>query len=87
MEMYSSDLLMMFLTPVFYSLKNVPPPLRPWFYLNPMVGVVQSWRAVLLDGAWPDPRVLAGLLVLGIVLLIAGRRIFVSQSYRFAEEM
>jgi ABC-type polysaccharide/polyol phosphate export permease len=52
-----------------------------------MVGVVQSWRAVLLDGAWPDPRVLAGLLVVGIVLLIAGRRIFVSQSYRFAEEM
>jgi ABC-type polysaccharide/polyol phosphate export permease len=52
-----------------------------------MVGVVQSWRAVLLDGAWPDPRVLSGLLVLGIVLLIAGRRIFVSQSHRFAEEM
>ncbi len=79
--------LMMFLTPVFYSLEKVPPSLRPWFYLNPMVGVVQSWRAVLLDGAWPDPRVLAGLLAFGIALLIAGRRIFVSQSYRFAEEM
>lgn len=79
--------LMMFLTPVFYSLEQVPPSLRPWFYLNPMVGVVQSWRAVLLDGAWPDPRVLAGLLVLGIALLITGRRIFVRQSHRFAEEM
>jgi lipopolysaccharide transport system permease protein len=79
--------LMMFVTPVFYSLEKVPSSLRPWFYLNPMVGVVQSWRAVLLDGAWPDPRVLAGLLIFGLALLIAGRRIFVRQSYRFIEEM
>lgn len=79
--------LLIYVTPVFYSLDLVPASLRPWFYVNPMVGLVQSWRAVLLDGAWPDVRVLAGLLAAGTVFLIAGRRTFQSQSHRFAEEM
>jgi len=79
--------LMIYVTPVFYSLDRVPSTWKPFFYLNPMVGIIESWRKVLLHGAWPDFGVLAGLLVAGIVLTIVGRRIFVQQSYRFAEEM
>ncbi len=79
--------LMMFATPVFYDIAVVPEPLRRWFELNPMVGLVTAWRRVLLEGAWPDARTLWLLLALGMVLMIAGRKIFVSQSHRFVEEM
>jgi lipopolysaccharide transport system permease protein len=79
--------LLMFVTPVFYSIGMVPVDLRGWFYLNPMVGMVESWRAVLIDGRWPDPWVLGGLFGLGSLLLVVGRRFFVSQSHRFIEEL
>lgn len=79
--------LAIYVTPVFYSLEMVPESMQPWFYLNPMVGVVESWRAVLFEGKWPDPTVVACLLAVGIVLMFVGRRIFVAQSHRFVEEL
>jgi len=79
--------LMMFVTPVFYSLGMVPEGMRNWFYLNPMVGMVECWRAVLMENRWPDPGVVAGLLAFGATLLFVGRRVFVSQSHRFIEEL
>lgn len=79
--------LAIYVTPVFYSLELVPASLRPWFHLNPMVGVLQSWRAVLLEGRWPDPGVIAILFAVGTILMFAGRRIFVAQSHRFVEEL
>lgn len=79
--------LSMFVTPVFYSLDLVPEYLRPWYYLNPMAGIIQSWRAVLMHNQWPDPGLLAVLAGAGLILMILGRRLFVAQSHRFAEEI
>jgi lipopolysaccharide transport system permease protein len=79
--------LMIYVTPVFYSLDLVPDSLRPWYCLNPMVGMIQSWRAVLMHNQWPDPGMLAVLGGLGLVLMVLGRRLFVAQSHRFVEEI
>jgi len=79
--------LIMFVTPVFYSLDQVPPSLHAWFHLNPMVSLIQSWRDVLLHGNWPDALVMGKLLAVGSMLLFVGRRTFVNQSDSFAEEL
>ncbi len=79
--------MMMFVTPVFYSLDKVAPQYTRWFSLNPMVGLLQAWRGVLLENAWPEPRMLGGLLALGIILLVFGRRLFVRQSHAFVEDL
>lgn len=79
--------MMIFVTPVFYSIEKVVPEHARWFYLNPMVGLLQCWRGVLLNNTWPDSGILGGLLALGIVLLILGRNLFVRQSHLFAEEL
>lgn len=79
--------LLMYLSPVFYSIEAVPPEYRPWYLLNPMVSLLGAWRDVLLHGAWPDPLHLAALGTLASVLLIVGRRIFISHSHRFVEEL
>jgi len=79
--------LLMYLTPIFYSLESVPEALRPWLCLNPMVFVIETWRSVLLRAQWPDPVVLGILAAFAGILLVAGRRAFVAQSHRFVEEL
>lgn len=79
--------LMMFATPVFYDLRVVPEGLKGWFYLNPMVSLIDAWRSVLLQGRVPDFRTLWILFAAGVLLIVAGRKIFIAQSHRFVEEM
>lgn len=40
--------LWMFASPVVYPLKQVPARFRDWYILNPMVGVIENFRAALL---------------------------------------
>ncbi len=77
----------MFLTPVFYSVQSIPERLQAFYYLNPMVTLIEAWRDVLLRGLWPDLYALGAWSVFGIVLLILGRGVFVAQSHRFVEEL
>lgn len=79
--------LLMFLTPIFYSIDQIPTSIRPYFYLNPMVGIIEAWRGVLLEGKWPDHGMISIWLIVGILLVGIGQRIFVRQSHRFIEEI
>lgn len=46
--------LWMFATPVVYPLSAVPARFRPFYVLNPMVGTVENFRRVVLQGVQPD---------------------------------
>ena len=60
----------LFATPVIYPLSAVPERLRSFYVLNPMVGIVESFRQVILKGTPPDigPLLFAG--IIAIVLLV-----------------
>lgn len=60
----------LFATPVIYPLSAVPERLRPFYMLNPMVGIIESFRQVILKGVAPEigPLVFAG--VIAIILLV-----------------
>lgn len=47
--------LWMFASPVIYPLGAVPASWRPWYFLNPMAGIVSSCRDILLRGGAADP--------------------------------
>lgn len=79
--------LLMYLTPIFYSLSFVPEELHRWMYLNPMVSLLEAWRDVLLRGHWPNPVHLGALVLIAGALLLAGRRVFIAQSRKFVEEL
>ena len=49
----------MFVSPVIYPLGVVPEAWRPLYLLNPIAGIVNSFRDVLLRGQPPDPVPLA----------------------------
>ena len=63
---------LMFASPIIYPLSVVPESWRGWYLLNPMAGIVASFRDVLLRGTPPDPEPLrAALAVTAIVLPLA----------------
>src|SRR5437870_3817938 len=61
--------LWLFATPVIYPLSEVPARLRPFYMLNPMVGVIDNFRHVMLDGSAPNFKSLLVSAVVSIILL------------------
>ncbi len=61
--------LWMFSTPVAYPLSAVPEAYRGWFLLNPMTGIVESFRRAVVHAAAPEPEVLAVPAIAAIILL------------------
>jgi lipopolysaccharide transport system permease protein len=61
--------LWMFASPVIYPLSAVPDRWRSWYLLNPMVGIVDSFRRAVIDGRSPDFVALGWSLLVTVVLL------------------
>lgn len=77
--------LMLFITPVIYVVSSVPSSVRAFYALNPLVGIISGFRAVLLgDGAIPWGS-LATSVVVGVVLLGAGLWYFRKVERAFAD--
>jgi lipopolysaccharide transport system permease protein len=62
--------LWLFATPVIYPLAAVPARLRPLYMLNPMVGIIENFREVILRGGAPDLRSLITSALISVVLLV-----------------
>ena len=71
-------------SPVLYPIERVPAGLRSAYVLNPMVGVIEGYRAVLLRGEWPDATLLVAAAVSAVVFL-GGYAVFKALEFRFAD--
>lgn len=80
-------MLLFYLTPVFYDGSSIPARYQPLYRLNPMLHLIDGYRAILLRGELPDAFSILALAVLAVGLLLLGRRVFTQASYRFAEEL
>ena len=60
----------LFATPVIYPLSAVPERLRPFYTLNPMVGIIDSFRRAILSGTTPDMPSLLLSAVIAVILLV-----------------
>jgi lipopolysaccharide transport system permease protein len=60
----------LFATPVIYPLSAVPQRVRTFYELNPMVGVIENFRQVMLKGAAPDIDSLLRSAAVSLILLI-----------------
>jgi lipopolysaccharide transport system permease protein len=75
----------MYAAPVVYPTSNVPEGWRFWYALNPMVGVIEGFRAALL-GTIPMPWDWLGLgSVTALAVLITGALYFRSMERVFAD--
>jgi len=78
--------MLLFLTPIFYDVKAIPAAFRPLHQLNPLGQLVDAYRAILIQGAWPGAMPLAALSLVGALLLYFTYQLFMRMSHRFAEE-
>jgi lipopolysaccharide transport system permease protein len=74
----------MYATPILYPSTAVPEQLQSVYFLNPMAGVIESYRAVLLNQALPDPH-LAMSGALSAAILLVGYWFFKRAESQFAD--
>ena len=80
-------MLWQFLTPVMYSVDQVPENLRGIFMLNPMTPIIVCYRDILYYKQAPQMQNLLLSLGLGMLFLIIGWYLFDSLQKHFAEEL
>src|SRR3954447_2775837 len=66
----------LFVTPIVYAFALVPDAVQPFYALNPLVGILETYRWLLFEGA-PDPG------LLWIVPVVAAPALLLSGSWYF----
>jgi lipopolysaccharide transport system permease protein len=71
-------------SPIIYSVSAVPIDVRPYYFVNPMAGIIEAYRDVLLRGVPPGAHlwVSGGM---GVGGLVAGYVLFKRLESRFAD--
>lgn len=75
----------MFACPVVYPLSAVPDKYRSIYLLNPMAGIINCYRAVLVKGSQPDLSLLCYGSIAAIVVFLIGYYYFKRLEMRFAD--
>lgn len=75
----------LFATPIIYPVSLVPERLRPFYMLNPMAGIITSYRQVILFGQPPVLGYLSLSAVVTLVLFVIGYVTFRRLEMSFAD--
>lgn len=76
----------MFTTPIFYPALRVEAAGFNWILvINPMYWLIDSYREVLIYGAWPRWELIGGFALVSIAMLFVGSSFFMSQKPRFPD--
>ena len=67
--------MLMYSAPIVYSASTIPAEYRIIYSLNPIVGVIEGYRACLLGTSMPWPHILPGMLT-AIILFVSGALYF-----------
>ena len=79
------NMLVMFLSPIFYPITGAPRPLRPFFYLNPISFPIEQLRAVALRGEFPNWTSLSAYAAVSVAAAWAGYWWFQKRRRGFAD--
>jgi len=75
----------LYLTPVSYPLSIVPAELRPWYLLNPMAGLIESYRDVVIHGRAPQMDALGASIIISLLLFAVAYPFFKRAERAFAD--
>ncbi len=77
--------LLTYATPIIYPLSDVPEKWLPIYQLNPMVGLIENYRTVIIDGMPPNFELLSISLVMTLVICAITWPLFRLMSQYFAD--
>ena len=75
----------MFLSGVVFSLDGLPPSLRRWFALNPIVELVDAGRGILIHAQWPNWTALGGVALVSLALYAFGTYLITRLTPRYVK--
>jgi lipopolysaccharide transport system permease protein len=76
--------LLFYASPIIYPVSVVPEHLRPFYFLNPMAGVLEAYRSVLLYQSLPGPYLYISALM-AVVVFIFGYWFFKRVEFQIAD--
>lgn len=65
-----------YLTPVFYPVSLIPEGMRPLYYMNPFVSLLNLYHTVLYEAAWPSLTLLGSASAAAVGILVLGYWVF-----------
>jgi len=71
-------------SPILYPISLVPAQWQWLYFLNPMAGIIQSYRDILIDGVLPGSYLLPSAIV-SLVIFILGYWFFKRVEFQFAD--
>ncbi|MEW5815633.1 MAG: ABC transporter permease [Spirochaetota bacterium] len=71
-------------SPIIYPLSMIPERFRSFYFLNPMAGILESYRAVLIHGTLPGPYLLFSAAI-AVLVFVAGYWFFKRVEFQFAD--
>jgi lipopolysaccharide transport system permease protein len=77
--------LWMYASPIIYPMSVVPEKVRPFYQLNPMAGLIESYREAVLRGGTPEAAPLLSAALVSVALLVSGYRFFKKSESEFAD--
>lgn len=77
----------MYLTPVLYSVEQVPEELKSILVFNPMSSVIIAYRDIMFYQKFPDMSTLVTTIICAVAAVVIGILVFNKLQRRFAEEM
>jgi lipopolysaccharide transport system permease protein len=81
----SSNLIMFWLVPIFYSFANIPPKYHFLYQYNPLSAVVLACRHILIEAKAPPGSLMIRLFLVSIFVLAVGSAVFGTLKKRFAD--
>lgn len=74
-------------TPIVYPLSILPEEVQHYLSFNPMMGVMQGFHSILVDGDWPNWQQLLPATISGFILVWLGFRLFRKRSGEMVDEL
>ncbi len=81
----ASLLMWFYATPVFYPITMVPERIKSYYFLNPMAGIITSYRRILLEGQPPDLYLFMETSLITVAVLVIGYVVFKKIEPAFAD--
>ncbi|MGH8032426.1 MAG: ABC transporter permease [Luteimonas sp.] len=78
-------MMMMFMSPIFYSIDMVPAKYRVFIWLNPLTAVIEQVRRVTIEGRAPDAMVMLVYAFAGLFVMAVGYWWFARTKKGFAD--
>ena len=79
--------LLMYATPVVYSVETIPENFRWILKWNPMTYIIEGYRNILYNQTMPNMKMIGIIFLIGIAVSFIGYFIFQKLQKRFAEEL